>query len=482
MKKTIFIFITLFISITSISATYKFYLGEKVPNMHIESVSDNDIHNGIPFILRRNDNNFVYCINPFEKINTIDSYTEYNYNNSIFNLTDEQIDKMNLIAYYGYNYDNHKDIKWYGITQFLIWKTLNLKDIYFTDTKDGNRIDIYTNEINEIENLVNDYYKLPSFNKHYDFSINQKYIIEDTNNIINNYEIKESNIDAEIKNNNLYISTTKEGIYEIKFIRKSPINVDYKLYHLNNYQALLLPGKVNDIKFNITIEVHSGSIKINKMDSENINRLEATLEGAIYGIYDEEELINTITTNENGIGYINNLPLGKYYVKEITASKGYKLDNNTYEINITKENKNIEIYSYEDVIKGNLIINKYYGEENNYIKEDNAVFELYNINNEKINTLETIDGIIEEKLEYGNYTLIQIKGIEGYKLVDKINLSITQNADYIFDLYNEREVLEVVVPDTYKCSYNIIISKILISIGSIMIIFYIFNKMKKTTE
>ena len=88
MKKIIFIFISLFILIPTSKALSKFYLAEKVPNMHVESVSNNDIHNGIPFILRRDDGQFVYCINPFQKINTTDYYSPYTYDNKLFNITE----------------------------------------------------------------------------------------------------------------------------------------------------------------------------------------------------------------------------------------------------------------------------------------------------------------------------------------------------------------------------------------------------------
>lgn len=473
MKKIMFCFLLLFLFNIKINAlTDTFYLGEKVPNMHIESVDATNIHNGIPFILRRSDKEIVYCINPFDKLNTSNYYTAYNYNATIFNLTNEQLNKMNLIAYYGYGYLNHTDIKWYGITQFLIWKTLNLTDIYFTDTYNGNRIQVYEEEIKELENLVNNYYVLPSFsNNNYEYNAYSNYKITDTNYVLNKYEILESNIDAVITDNSLYINTKDDGNYQIKFIKHSPIKKDYILYGLNNYQSLLYPGKIDDITFTINIEVNSGSITINKIDSENKERIEAVLEGAIYGLYDSNELITTIETNEEGIGYIDNLPLGKYYVKEITPSIGYNLDENIYEIDLTKDNKDVIINSYEEVIKGNLIINKYYGDEDDFKLEEGAVFELYDINDNLIDTYHTSNGVINEKLEYGDYYMIQTKGIENHKLVDKFNISIKDNIDYINDLYNIREeVLIVEVPDTFKIDYKKFISPILIIIGSIIVL------------
>ena len=139
MKKIIFILFVLFIFIPTSQGLAKFYIGEKVPNMHIESVRDIGVHNGIPFILTREDGKFVYCIERPKDINENGYYKEYYYNDKQFNLTDEQLERINLLGYYGYQYKNHTDIKWYGVTQFLIWKTL-YGNVYFTDIRYGKSI------------------------------------------------------------------------------------------------------------------------------------------------------------------------------------------------------------------------------------------------------------------------------------------------------------------------------------------------------
>lgn len=471
MRKIIFIFLTLFIIIPTSKALSKFYIGEKVPNMHIESVRDIGTHNGIPFVLRREDGQFVYCIERPKDINENGYYTEYYYNDKQFNLTDNQLERINLLGYYGYQYGTHTDIKWYGVTQFLIWKTL-YNNVYFTDTRYGNKIDAYISEINEIENLVNSYYILPSFSStNFEYSINSNYEIVDNNKVLDNYKITSSNIDAYIKNNTLYINTKEEGNYEIKFIKESPATNDYILYGLNNSQPLIYPGKVKDIEFKIFINVSSGSITVNKMDSENIQRKFATLEGSVYGIYNDKELITTIETNNYGVAYIDNLPFDKkYYIKEIEPSLGYKLDEKTYEVYLSNDNKDMVVNSYEEVIKGNLIINKYYGDENNNTIEDGAIFEIYDIKNNLIGVYETKKGLINKKIEFGEYYGIQTKGIDGYNFVDRFDISIKEEKDYIFKLYDKKEILIVDVPDTKVKNYNYIISTIFIILGVSLIL------------
>ena len=564
MKKVIFILILMFLCIPMVSAGGKFSLGGKLTDTYVHIKKGNQKYEGSMYIYKRSDGEYVYCIDPFTLINTKTTYDEYTYNHSRFNLSDDKLNKLNLIAYYGYKYKNHTDIKWYTVTQFLIWKNLGVDEIYFTDSS-FRKINKYSAEINEVESLVNSHYVLPSFsNSHLEYTVNSSYELNDTNNILSNYSIKSSNIDAKINGNKLNINTKDKGSYEITFVRKSPINTGYILYASSGDQSLLLPGKVNDIEFKITIEVDSGDVTVNKFDSENQDRKYATLKGAVYGIYQSDRLVTTIVTNEDGIANFNNLPFGKYYIKEISPSEGYLLDENIYEFELTKENrnvtinsyenvirgvvtlnkfdsedqdrtfatlkgavygiyqddtlitaietdengiayfndleygkyyikeispsegylldtniyefeindenKNIIINSYENVIKGNIVLNKYYGEKNHYDKENGAVFEVYDIYDNLIGSYETKDGKICIELDYGRYYVVQVKGKDDYTYVEKFEINVESNQEYVFDLYDEKEILVVNVPNTHKTDYHRLISPLFLLSGIILVI------------
>lgn len=82
---------------------------------------------------------------------------------------------------------------------------------------------------------------------------------------------------------------------------------------------------------------------------ENFAQGDATLQGALYGLYAKEAIISpddgrilyqagqqigTKTTDSNGKITWENLYLGKYYVQEITASKGYLKDSVQYEVDL----------------------------------------------------------------------------------------------------------------------------------------------------
>lgn len=475
MKKIIIVFLLIFTFCFDVSAKTSFTLGERIPDTFVTLFKNSQQHLNMMYVLKREDGNFVYCIDPYMEINLEEGYEEYAYNNNLFNLSAEKLNKINLFAYYGYGYENHSGLNWYAATQYLIWN--EFADDSFFSTNKGIKISKNEEEINELNTLVNDYYKLPSFaNGNYNFTIDTEYEIMDYNYVLNNYKVKNSNIDYRIIDNKLYIETSVDGNYEINFVKESPVSRDYLLYGLNGSQSLIYPGRINDIEFKINIEVASGSITINKVDSEGKERSFANLKGAIYGIYKDNELVNNLVTDENGYAYINTLKLGKYTVKELSPSEGYNLDNNIYEVELTYDDRDIVIESSESIIKGDIILNKYYGED---IKENGAIFEIYDINKNFINSYETIDGTVKDTLEYGDYYIIQTKGIDGYELIEPFNLSIKENKEYIFDLYDNKiieeiqdfkdDVLIVEVPDTgVQYKYNIY-PLILIGLGILMI-------------
>ena len=89
----------------------------------------------------------------------------------------------------------------------MIWKESANGDYYFTDTLNGNRITRFEDEINEINNLINDYYKIPNINNNYTIISSNDLIIEDNN--LNNFKIIGDN--AVLEDNKITINPIKEG-------------------------------------------------------------------------------------------------------------------------------------------------------------------------------------------------------------------------------------------------------------------------------
>lgn len=73
-----------------------------------------------------------------------------------------------------------------------------------------------------------------------------------------------------------------------------------------------------------------------------------SLAGAEYGIYERgtSNQVAKITTDESGYGKTENIPVGEYDIKEITAPKGYALDKSTGQVTVTANQ--IVTYSCKD--------------------------------------------------------------------------------------------------------------------------------------
>ena len=78
--------------------------------------------------------------------------------------------------------------------------------------------------------------------------------------------------------------------------------------------------------------VYTYQIGLVKVDSEDDTK---KLEGAVFGVYEDKNcnnLIDKITTNENGYAFSTKVAAGTYYVKELVAPTGYSLNTQTYSV------------------------------------------------------------------------------------------------------------------------------------------------------
>lgn len=111
----------------------------------------------------------------------------------------------------------------------------------------------------------------------------------------------------------------------------------------------------------------------------------ATLAGAVYGVYKGEELIDTYTTDENGYFITDYYVCGDdWSIREITPSEGYLLDPTIYYVDCSAENYTVEHNTeypdvYEQIIKGDISIIKHTDDGSTQIEtpEVGAKFEIY---------------------------------------------------------------------------------------------------------
>lgn len=393
------------------------------------------------FFRQTNTNKFAYCIEPFTLFNENSSY--YSSTNP-YNLNESQIDRISKIAHFGYGYSNHKDPKWYAITQFMIWQISSNGDYYFTDYLNGNRINIFQNEMNEINTLIDNYNKIPVFEEEYTIISGNSLVLE---NDFSNIKIIGENYSLD--NNKLTINPTIEGVYTYNLIKEDNIyNKPYIFYESNNSQNLIETGNIPSINTSFKVNILKTEIELTKIDKDTkdiIPKGEASLDGAIYSLYDENNNLIQDLVIEHNQSIINNLPLGKYYLKEKESGIGYLLDTNIYEINITKEHSKHQAIVENKVIEKTITIEKKYGDTNILKKEENISFEIYNSKYERISTITTNNlGIASITLPYGTYTIKQINTTEGYNMVDDITITIDNTNNEVLELKD----LRIEVPNT----------------------------------
>lgn len=71
-------------------------------------------------------------------------------------------------------------------------------------------------------------------------------------------------------------------------------------------------------------------------------------DGVSADYYAKDELVATITTDDNGIAKAEDLPVGKYYVKEVETANGYVLDGEPRYVDLTYRDQDTPIVVYDE--------------------------------------------------------------------------------------------------------------------------------------
>ena len=199
------------------------------------------------------------------------------------------------------------------------------------------------------------------------------------------------------------------------------------------------------------------AVEVTKQDAETVSAQgNATLVGAVYGLYLDGELVDQYVTDENGYFKTKEYVCGNYTVQEISPSEGYLLDETVYSVGAEAENYFIEhnplsMTVAEDVIKGNIAIIKHSDDGSTQIEtpEVGAEFEVYlKSSGSYANAVETErdyltcdeNGFAQTKdMPYGIYTVHQTKGCEGTEFIADFDVNISENGQTYRYLINNAE-------------------------------------------
>ena len=129
-------------------------------------------------------------------------------------------------------------------------------------------------------------------------------------------------------------------------------------------QVTIYPGQTSSVSFSNILKKFR--VELEKVDSRTGEAQgDSSLDGALYGMFKGENLLDTYTTANGGKFTTKEYPCGSdYTIREITPSEGYLLDETIYPVgaepgNFTLENNSIPMTVTEDVILGSIAITKH---------------------------------------------------------------------------------------------------------------------------
>ena len=176
-------------------------------------------------------------------------------------------------------------------------------------------------------------------------------------------------------------------------------------------------------QYTMTDEAQKGQIIVIKQDA--VTGQVITASHAVYDIYDSltNTRVGTISTDQNGRGTSEPLPLGTYYLKEVKAPFGYALNDlisEPFQIEGDGTGKDLVTYiSYQgDNPQTATIEIRKTDSSGNLITSDNAVFELYDEKDRLVATLDTGKSgmAVSEKLPLGQYYAVETKAPFSYEI------------------------------------------------------------------
>ena len=246
----------------------------------------------------------------------------------------------------------------------------------------------------------------------------------------------------------VYDSNNQKIVYTI-----SEKNVPIKYVVPASQTVTLTADETTSVTFENVLKKFT--LEVTKKDSEKAEKQgDASLAGAVYGVFKDSVLKDEYTTDENGYFKSKEYVCGNYTVQEISPSEGYLLDETVYSVGAEAENYSIEhnpisMTVTEDIIKGNISIIKHSDDGTTQIEtpEVGAEFEVYlkssgsyeaAKDSEKDYLVCDENGYAATKmLPYGTYIVHQTKGWENTEWIDDFEVIISENEKEYFYLIND---------------------------------------------
>lgn len=388
------------------------------------------------------DGKTAYCIEPGVNITTSDYEGAIGWINSPY--SDEVNRKIQLYGYYGYNYPGHENLRYRAAAQSLIWEATGGQIIEFWTERYGNGNFINLNaERNEILRLASTHYEVPTFDSDTkDAVIGETTTFTDTKGILSNFDVVKSS-DASVSINGNTLSVTPNVVGNITVVlKKKTYTQDPTIIFVGKdatSQKMGMFGVDDPVLVRVKLNVVGGSLKINKKDLDtklSKPQGDATFKNAVYELLDENyNFITDLIIDDSFSAKTDKIlsPNKIYILREKTASEGYLLDKTEYRFKIDRDNLDIEMDVYEDVIEKTVNIYKVFADDSTTILkgEPNVSFEIYlKSTGEYYKTIKTDEkGFVSVKLPYGKWIFKQVSSTSGFEKVKDFEIVINNDSD-----------------------------------------------------
>lgn len=305
-----------------------------------------------------------------------------------------------------------------------------------------------------------------------------------TDNDFNEYALEGIGFDVYDQNDNFIetIITDSNGIAQSSRLR---IDKKYKVKEKNtlvnyildeteyiiDFTENLTKDEINDIQTDIIKELQlknqhkKGNLVINKVDMDNNEIPLGGVEFELYvknvdSPYEENQLMGIYTTDSAGKIEIDDLWTGEFYLKEVRTDIYHKLNTENITVEI-KHNETTEVTIENEPKRGYLVIQKIDSEFSD-IKIGNVTFEIYDQNDNFIESIKTnAEGIARSSLlpiENTYYVRESINNELYYLNEDVFRVNFTENLteDDIANIENDIEHKLVITNDIKRGSLEVI--------------------------